>query len=108
MATPKKFTGVSTKTLNEVLDSQTVRAALRARGARVLPRAKAIAFSNNTPDFANALNLTEGTRPGTGAKDGLRRSYVRIGAVLTDGMDAGTGRAKLTHREILRRGAHGS
>ena len=107
MAAPK-FKGLSTKRLNEVLDSPPVRAALRARGARILPRAKAIAFSNNTPDFANALRLVEGTRPGTGAKDGLRRSYVRIQAEVTDDMDSTAGRSKLTHREILRRGAHGS
>lgn len=106
--TPKKFTGLSTKQLNEALQTPAVRSALRARAERALPRTRAIAYSTGAAEFAKALKTTEGTRPGAGAKDGLRRPYARISAEVTPEMDRADGRTQLTRRMILRRGAHGT
>lgn len=108
MANTPKFTGLSTKKLNEALQTTAVRAALRARAARALPRTRAIAYSTGAAEFAKALKTTEGTRPGTGAKDGLRRPYARITAEVTPEMDRADGRTQLTRQMILRRGAHGT
>jgi len=107
MASTPKFTGLSTAQLNEVLQSGTVRKALRDRAARTLPRTRAIAYSAGAAEFAKALKVTEGTRPGAGAKDGLRRPYARIGATITPETNRADGRTQLTRQMILRRGAHG-
>lgn len=108
MANPQKFTGLSAQKLNELLESPAVRNQLRARANRVLPTAKAIAYSTGAAKFAEALKVSEGTRPGTGAKDGIKRSYARVGAVITPELIKADGRTQLTRRMILRRAAHGS
>lgn len=108
MANPQKFKGLSAEKLNALLDSPAVRAQLRARANRVLPTARAIAYSTGAAGFAEALKVSEGTRPGTGAKDGIKRSYARVGAVLTPELKRADGRTQLTRRMILRRAAHGS
>lgn len=107
MGSTPKFKGISTQQLNEILQSGTVRRALRDRAARALPRTRAIAYSTGAAEFAKALELQEGTRPGSGATDNLRRPYARIRAELTPEMKRLDGRTQLTRRMILRRGAHG-
>lgn len=107
MASNPKFTGISTQQLNTLLQSGTVRRALRDRAARTLPRTRAIAYSTGAAEFAKALEVEEGIRPGAGAQDGLRRPYARIRAEITPEMKRLDGRTQLTRRMILRRGAHG-
>lgn len=105
MAQAKKFTGLSDKELNEAIQAPTVRRALRARAAIVLPRVKAIAYSAGAVELAQALEVREGTRPGIGARGGLQRPYARVRAQLTDQMRKKDRGAKLSRRQIMRRGA---
>lgn len=105
MADPKPFTGLSTDKLNAIMQLPSVRRALEARAERVLPRTKAIALSANAPAFAEALEVQTGTRPGRDAKHGMRRSYARISAKVTPEIRKRDKGAKLTRRQILRRGA---
>lgn len=101
-----KFTGLSVEKLNEAMQSGEVRRALEARAARALPRTKALALSVGAVEFAKALRVSTGTRPGSGSREGLRRTYARITAEITPTMDKGK-RLKMSRREILRRGAIG-
>ena len=104
----KAFTGLSTKRLNQVLQSDAITSALEARARLVLPRARALAFQAGASEFARELRTGIGTRPGTGAKDGLQRTYGRVYAVMTPEQRKADQGAKLTRRQILRRAAHGS
>lgn len=101
----KKFTGLSVEALNEALQSAKVKGALAARANRVLPAAKATAYGAGADKFADALHVEAGTRPGTGAKDGLKRPYARVIAELTPEIRSETRSAKLSRQRILRRGA---
>lgn len=103
----RRFTGLSTRRLNQALQSPTVRKALAARARRVLPRTRAIATNAGATEFARALRVTEGTRPGTGARDGLQRPYARIAATVTTEIRRADARSRLSRRQILRRGASG-
>lgn len=105
MADPKPFTGLSTERLNAIMQMPKVQAALRAKAERALPRTKAVALSANAEAFADALEIKTGTRPGRDAKGGLRRSYARISAQVTPEIRKADKGAKLTRRQILRRGA---
>jgi len=102
------FTGLSTKRLNQVLQSDAVLSALRDRSALILPRARAVAFQAGAAEFARELRSGTGTRPGTGARDGLQRTYGRIYAVMTPEQRKADQGASLTRRQILRRAAHGA
>lgn len=101
----KKYTGPSTDFLNEVVQSAAVRQALENRAARALPAAKAVALSSGADAFAQALHVETGTRPGTEAREGLKRSYARVTATVTPEMKRADAAAKLTRQKILRRGA---
>lgn len=101
----KKFTGLSMEQLNTVLQSAKVRNALEARAARALPAIKATAYSAGADKFAEALHVESGTRPGTGAKDGLKRPYARVIAVITPELRKADAGASLSRRKIMRRGA---
>lgn len=102
----KRRLEISRQKTNEILQSQTVRQALQAKARRILPMAKAIALSDGQSKFANALTVTDGTRPGTHSPTGLKRSYARIGAEITEDMQ--TERSyKLTRQQILRRAGSG-
>lgn len=107
MSTPK-FTGLSTKKVNQILQTQTVRKALNDRAARALPRARAIAYQAGATEFAKQLKVVQGTRPGTAAKAGLQRSYARVQATMTDEQKKRDRAAKITRRQILRRAGSGS
>lgn len=100
----EKFTGLSTKRLNEIMQSPAIRAALRKRMERALPRTRAIALQHDAPLFAEALRIEEGTRPGTKAEGGLRRPYARLIADITPEMKRKDSR-RLSRKQILRRGA---
>ena len=102
------FTGLSTKRLNQILQSDAVLEALDARARVVLPRARAVAYQAGAAEFARELQSGTGTRPGTGARDGLQRTYGRIYAVLTPEQRKADQGSKLTRRQILRRAAHGA
>ena len=89
-------------TVQAAAQTSTVRAALRAKAARMLPRAQRTAYEAGAPGFADALRLEEGTRPGTKA-DGFQRPYARLIAEVTDDMEKRDRGAKLTRNMILRR-----
>ena len=97
---------ISSKLLNQAMQSPSVQAALRNKAARVLPRAKAIALSDNQPGFAEAIVLTQAERPGTKSPTGLKRPYARIGAVITPEVKD-DGYNKLTRSQILKRASSG-
>lgn len=103
----KKFTGLSMKKLNEVVQSDKVVNGLdnRARGA--LARARALALRSGNVGFARALKVTTGTRPGTRARRGLKRTYARVGARVDRRIQLQDAGARTTRRQILRRGARG-
>lgn len=107
MATTPKFTGLSDAKVNEALQLPAVRRALAARAARVLPTARALAYKAGAVEFAKALQASEGTRPGTGAKGGLQRTYARIGAPITEELRKADRGASLSRRQILRRASNG-
>ena len=96
---------ITIETLNAALDTPTVRAALRAKARRVLPRAQRIAYAAGSPEFAEALHLGEGTRPGAKSDGGLKRPYARITADVTEEMKLRDGRPTPTRRTILRQSA---
>jgi hypothetical protein len=107
MPRPARFTGVSDEKINEALQSQAVRNALARRGARALPTARALAYRSGAASFAQALRMSEGTRSGAGARGNLKRTYVRIGAVVTPEMRREDRGASLSRRQILRRASNG-
>jgi len=94
---------LSPRKRQEILDSPAVQRALRAKAARVLPRAQRIAADAGALGLARGLRVVEGRRPGAKAREGLQRPYARIEAEITDELlerDAG---AKITRTQILRR-----
>lgn len=101
----RTFTGLNTEQLNAIMQMPSVRAAIAAKAERALPRTKAIALSAGAAAFAEALEIQTGTRPGRDAKRGLRRSYARIAAKVTPEIRKRDKAAKLTRRQILRRGS---
>lgn len=105
MANPKLT--ISTRLLNDAMGSNKVRAALRAKANRVLPRAKAIAYSVGATEFAKALKVRDGTRPGTRSPSGFKRPYARVVAAVTPELKKKDGRTSLSRQQILRRGSSG-
>lgn len=87
-----------------MLQLPSVRGALESRARRALPAVKAVALSVGARQFADALRVETGTRPGTKAEGGLKRPYARVIAEITPEMKRADGRTKLTRRQILRRG----
>lgn len=102
----KKMT-ISTRILNEAMGKPKVRAALKAKADRMLPTAKAVALSVGATEFADALRIAEGTRPGTNSPSGFKRPFARVIADVTPEMKKKDGRTQLTRQQILRRSAGG-
>lgn len=98
-----KQPNLSTEKLNQAMQSPAVRAALAAKAERVLPRAKSIALQDGKRQFAQALTVRQGTRPGTGSPSGLLRSFARVEATVTEDMRKIDGYGRLTRQQILRR-----
>lgn len=96
---------ITVDTLNAALDNPKVRAALRAKARRVLPRAQRLAYAAGMTEFAEALHLDEGTRPGAKSDGGLKRPYARITADVTDEMRLRDGRPSPTRTTVLRQSA---
>lgn len=103
MGSTPKFTGLKMREVNQLLQTPKVRKELEARAARVAPRARALAYQAGANEFAKAIRVSTGTRPGTGARGGLQRTYARVGATVTPEMVKADRRAKLTRMQILRR-----
>ena len=93
---------VSPELFNRILDNPRVRQALRDKAARMLPRAKALAYQQGAVNFGDALEMQQGTRPGSGSPSGIARPYARITAELTPEVEQDP-RTPLTRRKILRR-----
>lgn len=94
----------SPELLEQVAQAAAVRAQLRAKAARMLPRAQRLAAAAGARQFGRRLRVEEGTRPGAKAS-GFRRPYARLTAELTDDEAAADAGAKLSRRQILRRSA---
>ena len=94
---------LSNAKINEIMANPAVRAALRAKAARVEPRAKSLAYASGAPGLAKALEVVVGVRPGTNSPTGLRRPFARVRAEITDDIRDSDRGAKLTRRQILRR-----
>ena len=95
---------VTSETIAKAMDTPAVRAALRAKAARVLPRAQRQAAAAGAAEFGRALHTEEGTRPGSKA-NGFRRPYARVTADVTEEMKLADAGAKSPRRSILRRAA---
>lgn len=95
---------IGSETIAKAMDTPAVRAALRAKAQRIHPRAQRLAAQAQAFAFADALEVTEGTRPGTKA-GGFRRPYARVGATVTEELKAADAKAKMPRRSILRRSA---
>lgn len=96
---------VTNKTLHAAALAPSVRAALRAKAARMLPRAQREALKAGAREFAGQLHVTSGVRPGTKATQGLRRPYARVEARMSDDQRAADSAATQTRQQILRRAA---
>lgn len=97
---------ITKRTTDAAMKSPAVRAELRRRAERTLPKVRAIAYSANAQHLAKSLRVTEGTRPGTGSRLGISRPYARVEGdsdPATRRADRRAG-AKLTHLKIMRRG----
>lgn len=103
----KQLSQISTKKLNEALQTASVKAALNDRAARLLPRAKATAYSAGAREFGDALKIERGTRPGTSAKEGMKRTFARVTVEVTPEMKKADIGRKLSYRQILRRSSYG-
>lgn len=101
----QKSRGLSPELMEQVMNSPTVRAALRAKGERMLPRAQREAAAAGAGEFGRALRLVEGVRPGTKAEGGVKRPYVRVQAEVTEEMKDTDASARLSRTQILRRSA---
>ncbi len=91
------------KAVRQAAEAESVRRAMRARAARILPRAQRLAYDAGATQLGDALRVQEGTRPGSKARRGLQRPYARVVADITPEMAAADARAKLTRRQILTR-----
>lgn len=98
---------ITVETLNKALDHPAVRAALKAKARRVLPRAQRIAYGAGAKEFAEALELDEGTRPGRKSDGGLKRPFARVTATVTNEMVVREGPPTMSRSTILRRAARG-
>jgi hypothetical protein len=96
---------VSKRTLDEAAASPAVRAALRAKAKRVLPRAQRLAYAAGAKEFGDSLRIEEGTRPGTKSPSGIKRAYVRIIATSEDATAREHGDVGVPKQAILRRSA---
>ncbi|MBM6622669.1 hypothetical protein JTF08_13720 [Micrococcaceae bacterium RIT802] len=94
---------LSAEKINEMMGSPAVRKAVAAKAARVLPRAKSLAYSSGADGTGKALEVIEGVRPGTKSPSGLRRPYARIRVEVTDEVREQDRGSKLSRRQILRR-----
>lgn len=92
---------ISRQTIDEIQRSSPVRSRLESKGARVLARARTLAFAEGMPEFARRLRLVTGTRPGTKSPTGIRRSFVQV--VAPEGADEEYGNRGVTRQAILRR-----
>jgi hypothetical protein len=93
---------VTSETIAKAMDTPKVRAALRAKAARIKPRAQRLAYQAGASQFGDALEVAEGTRPGSAA-GGFRRPYARVVAEVTEEMRTADAEAKMSRRSILRR-----
>ena len=98
-------TTITAETISKAMDTPTVRAALRAKAARILPRAQRLAYGAGAKEFGDALHVEEGTRPGVKSEGGIKRPYARVSADVTDEVKDADAGAKLTRISILRRSA---
>lgn len=96
---------VDPESLDAAADSPQVLAALRAKAERILPTARRLAIAAGATDFANALRLEVGRRPGTkvhGAHK-FKRPYARVIAGSEDAEALEYGDKGVSKQAILRR-----
>ncbi|MGU3409115.1 hypothetical protein ACLBWP_03325 [Microbacterium sp. M1A1_1b] len=96
---------ISKSTLDEAAATPVVRAALRAKAKRVLPRAQRLAYAAGAKAFGDSLRIEEGTRPGTKSPSGIKRPFVRVIATSADAAAQEHGDVGVPKQAILRRSA---
>ena len=92
------------KIIDQVLASPAVREALYARARLVLPRTQRAAAQAGAVELSKRLRVEQGIRPGAKA-GGFQRPYARVIADIDDDVRKKDRGAKLTPRQIVRRGA---
>ena len=95
---------ITDRTIDQVLASPAVREALYARARLVLPRTQRVAAQSGAVELSKRLRVEQGTRPGAKA-GGFQRPYARVIADIDDDVRKKDKGAKLTPRQIVRRGA---
>ena len=91
--------------IQQAAQADSVRAALLAEAQRILPIAQRIAYQEHATRFGDSLHVEAGIRPGTKAKQGLKRPYARVIADSEDAEAQEYGTAQRVKTMILARAA---
>lgn len=89
--------------IQQAAQSDSVRRALLAEAQRLLPIAQRIAYQEHATQFGDSLHIEVGTRPGTKARQGLKRPYARVIADSEDAEAQEHGTAQKAKTMILAR-----
>ena len=89
--------------IQQAAQSDSVRRALLAEAQRLLPIAQRIAYQEHATAFGDSLHIEAGTRPGTKARQGLKRPYARVIADSEDAEAQEHGTAQKAKTMILAR-----
>lgn len=87
----------------QAAQSSDVRNALRDKADRMLPRAQREALKAGAIEFARALRVETGTRPGTKSPTGFKRPFARVIADNDGASDTEHGNVGVPKQAILRR-----
>ena len=101
---PKPKSSITEVVLEQAFASPAVRAAVEDAARSRLAKARYLALKAGRPNFAEAMRVVVGVRPGAKARGGLKRPYARIISTITPEQHAADNRtAKLSRTQILRR-----
>lgn len=94
---------VSRETLDKAARNPQVIKALRDKADRMLPRAQRLAIAAGLPEFAKAMRVEDGVRPGAKSPKGIKRPYSRVIADMEGAQDFEHGNANVSRQSILAR-----
>ena len=101
---PKEQSSIAEAVFEQAFASPAVRAAVEDAARSRLAKARYLALKAGRPNFAEAMRVAVGVRPGAKARGGLKRPYARIISTITPEQHAADSRtAKLSRTQILRR-----
>ncbi len=101
---PKGQSSIAEVVFEQAFASPAVRAAVEDAARSRLAKARYLALKAGRPNFAEAMRVVVGVRPGAKARGGLKRPYARIISTITPEQHAADNRtAKLSRTQILRR-----